>query len=245
MPAPSNQPTKSRWFYSNIYAKIVKALGSDTGILCVRRAYGFRNGGNQWSGWVAYLSFFRHIVKLPMDYSKWAHYETAAELAGPRYMHSKFCIISERPTVLLVDEDNRPHCETGPFCEWADGTKLWAWHGVRVPGWVIEHPENITIEDVANETNEEARRVLIERMTPARYLAESKAKIIDMDHEVTETGSAPRVLLEDSRGQRWFVGTDGSTSRSYYMPVTPGIKTCRAAHEERCGFNETLIKNKS
>jgi len=180
-----------------------------------------------------------------MDYSRWEHYERAAELGGPRYMHTQFCIISARPTKLVVDADNRPHCEDGPFCEWADGTRLWSWHGVRVPGWVIEHPELITADDVTAEQNEEVRRVLVERMTPEKFLAESKAEVIDMDFEGTATGSAARALLRDKTGGVWLVGTDGSTKRTYYMPVTPTIKTCRAAHEERCGFDERLIQHKS
>ena len=28
------------------------------------------DGGHEWSGWVSYLSFFRHVAKLGIDYSK-------------------------------------------------------------------------------------------------------------------------------------------------------------------------------
>jgi hypothetical protein len=30
-------------------------------------------------------------------------------------------------------------------------------------------------------------------------------------------GSMPRALMVDKQGQRWLVGTDGSTKRVYYM----------------------------
>jgi hypothetical protein len=107
-----------------------------------------RDGGNQWSGWPSYLSFFRHVAKLEIDYSKWDHYEQAALHSGPRWMHPEFCIVSDRPEVLLVDEENRPHCETGPFCKWRDGSRLYAIHGVYVPENAITAPGTLTAEQL-------------------------------------------------------------------------------------------------
>src|SRR5206468_2872627 len=94
------------------------------------------NGGNQWSSWPAFLSFFRHVAGLPLDYSHWTHYERLATY-GPRVMHADFCLVCERPVLLTVDTENRPHNDQGPFCRWRDGTALYAVHGVRVPWWVI------------------------------------------------------------------------------------------------------------
>ena len=160
-------------------------------------------------------------------------------------MHAEFCIVSDRPKTLTVDDRNRPHNENGPFCEWRDGTKLWAWHGVRVPGWIIEHPKRITIEHVRAERNEEVRRVMVERMGVDRYLLESNATLVDADYEGARKGAAPRALLQDETGARWLVGTDGSTGRTYYMSVPTEVNTCREAHIARCGFDESLILNKS
>ncbi len=54
-------------------------------------------------------------------------------------MHADFCMISDRPMVLTVDENNQPHGENGPFCQWRDGTALYSWHGTRIPAkWVLE-----------------------------------------------------------------------------------------------------------
>ena len=46
-------------------------------------------------------------------------------------MHEQFCIVSERPIVLTVDLESRPHNDTGPFCLWRDGTALYAGAGRR------------------------------------------------------------------------------------------------------------------
>jgi len=152
-----------------------------------------RNAGNMWSGWVAYLSFFRHVAKLPLDvYEKFAHYEAATELAGPRYMHAKFWIASDFPETVGRDEQNRPHCATGPQLRWRDGWELFFWHGVRVPAQLIEAPETITVAQIDAEPNAEIRRVMIERMGLGRYANESGARVV---HEDKDSLGLPRRLL--------------------------------------------------
>jgi hypothetical protein len=139
----------------------VKALG------CAAKAWRMQNGGNQWSGWCSYLSFGRYVAQLDLDYSNWDHYEQAAIHSGPRWMHSKFCIVSDRPAQLTVDGSNKPHSETGPFCLWRDGSRLYSIHGVRVPGIVVEQPHLITAEMIEAEPSDDARSVMLARCPPA------------------------------------------------------------------------------
>ena len=86
---------------------------------------------------------------------------------------------------------------------------------------------------------------MIERMTPAKYLRESGAKLIDADVEMVRKGSAPRALLRDTQNNQWLCGTDGGTGRVYYMPVPNNVKDCCEAHQAICGFDESLILAKS
>jgi len=139
------------------------------------------NGGNQWSGWPAWLSFFRHIVKPDLDYSKFQHYEAAAIHGGPRVVHPDFCMVSDRPEILTVDDQNRPHNDTGPFCRWRDGFSLYAIHGVRVTRDIVENPEIITIDRINKEENIEVRRVMMARYGWNRYITDSGAKEIHRD----------------------------------------------------------------
>jgi hypothetical protein len=98
-------------------------------------------------------------------------------------MHSDFCIISDRPEILLVDERNRPHCDTGPFCKWRDGSALYSIHGTMVPEWIVENPEQITIEEIFKETNAEIRRIMCERFGFRKFgqalIDSGKAKLIN------------------------------------------------------------------
>ena len=130
---------------------------------CVLNVHNMWQGGNQWSAYDSFISFFRHVVKLPIDYTAWDPWETLSLHSGPRIVHADFCMISDRPKTLTVDDQHRPHNEHGPFCEWLDGSALYAWHGTRVPPWIIEKPEEITEQTIMAEQNSEVRRVMIER----------------------------------------------------------------------------------
>ena len=48
-------------------------------------------------------------------------------------------------------------------------------------------------------------------------------------------------LMRTKDGQKWLVGSDGSTQRVYYMPVPESAKTCREAHEAISGLNEDQL----
>ena len=161
------------------------------GLLCAHLADRMWQGGNQWSGWPAYLSFFRHVARLPIDYSKWAHWETLARRSGPRVVHPEFCIVSDRPEVLRVDAQNRPHCEDGPFCRWRDGSALYSVHGVRVPAWIVEHPDRITVALIDAEQNTEVRRVMIARYGVEKFVRSGGAELV---HEDVARDGTPRRL---------------------------------------------------
>lgn len=235
----------SRWYHlgGSLPTDIKRLAGmfGDTDFMtgCISNAYRLKNGGNHWSGYAAFISFFRHVVKLPIDFSKWEHYE-AASIAGPRYMHKDFCIVSQRPIRLAIDDQNRPHTDDGPFCKWIDGSMIYSHHGVRCPGRIIEYPDCISLEMIDKEQNAEIRRVMIDKYGPGKYLQDSGATLVDID-TLTHVGSAVRGLFEDKHKQRWLVGSDGSTKRVYHMPAPANATTCRSAHEALAGFDESRL----
>jgi hypothetical protein len=195
----------------------------------VAHVHALWDGGNQWPGYPAWISFFRHIVQLPVDYSRWHYYEAAAMLGGPRVMHAQFCMISDRPCRLLVDAAHRPHAEDGPFCAWRDGTALWAWHGVRVPPRVILQPQTITLAEIEAERNAEVRRVLIERRGWDWWLAETRARLVGEDrfgrlYETALDGARFGVVLVANSTPE----ADGRR-RTYALRVPSGYTSAHAA----------------
>jgi hypothetical protein len=151
-------------------------------------------GGNQWSAYDSFLSFFDRVVGLDLpEYKAWRHWEQASLHSGPRIVQRDFAMVSDRPEILLVDDQNRPHCDTGPFCRWRDGSALYAVHGVRVPAWTIEHPELITVAHIDGERNSEVRRVMVERFGSGRYMLEGGGVLV----------------AKDSWGELWRRDVDG------------------------------------
>jgi hypothetical protein len=91
---------------------------------------------------------------------KW--WAIAAQRSGPRLVHERFCVVSDRPLTYTLDTSGRPHNERGPYSEWADGTRAYAWHGVKVPWWVIERPEALSEQVIQAEPNPDIRGIMRE-----------------------------------------------------------------------------------
>ena len=96
--------------------------------------------------------------------------------------------MSEKHTACHVDVNGALHHETRPAWEWADGTKIWAWRGTRVPEWVIT---DCTLDQIGRETNTEIRRCAIEHYGWDRYLTSIGAAPVD---EADDPGNPGHVL---------------------------------------------------
>jgi len=242
---PTAEEQRVSWVRDGYGASVAYTLAGQAGLKAASDVHVARDGGNQWSAYTSYLSFFRHIAQLNLDYSKWQWYERLAEISGVRYVLPDFAVVSDRPATLTLDPQSRPHGEADMACRFRDGTGWWYWHGVPVSPYVVERPAEITLDEIKATANEELRRVLRERYGDLRYLRDSGAKLIDADHEQARKGAAPRMLVEDDQGERWLIGTDGGTGRNYVMSTLRTAKSCREAHEARTGFDEAKIVNKS
>jgi hypothetical protein len=174
----------------------------------------------------------RGLIDLAKECGWWAPYKGAA-------------IFQHRHSELHRDDRGRLHNEKGMAARYRDGWGVWAIHGVRLSERIVMQPETLTLAEIKAEENAEVRRVMRERFGEGRYLRETGAKLIHADYETARKGAAPRALLLDDEGQRWLVGTDGSTGRTYHMRAPSDATTCREAHNALCGFDEARILNKS
>jgi len=94
-------------------------------------------------------------------------------------MHEKFCIVSDFPEILRVDEQNRPHSEVGPSHRWRDGWSLYHWHGVRVPAHWIENRAGLDPREVIAAENVEQRAAGAQLVGWPKMLDVLDAKTID------------------------------------------------------------------
>jgi hypothetical protein len=79
-------------------------------------------------------------------------------------------IVGARPAVLHRDARGDLHNPAGLALAYPDGWGFYAWHGRRVPSWVIVAP---SIEAITGEENVEVRRCAIESLGWDRFIAEA------------------------------------------------------------------------
>ena len=234
---------------------------------CAAMSYRMRNGGNLWSAWVEYLAFGEEVAeRRDIDFAPLRPYKTLALLSGPRYMHPKFCIISEKPECIKgYWRDGRfvAHCEDGPSHRWRDGSALYFWHGINV-GWrfgnrtggspeIIDRPETITVEAISAQGNAELRRVMLAKFGEGRYLRAIGAKLRHEDGygklwESPRPNDSPLVMLEAINGTPEpldYVPSPGESGewvgnrwfKHYWLRVPPTIRTAHEAEAWIHGLN--------
>ena len=137
-------------------------------------------------------------------------------------MHQEFCIVSDFPVHIKVDENNLPHCVDGPSHLWRDGWALYHWHGVSIPKeWVSG--QKPSAKDAISWPQIEQRRAACEIAGWGNILEELDASIIDVDDD-PEVGILLECSLPDAGKQRFLKVVCG-TGRMFVLPVPPSCET--------------------
>lgn len=197
-------------------------------------------GGQFWVSWQAFESYFDIVCGL--DHAKLQQaraYRRAQQSCCWWWPYSEFVVVSNRPS-KIISSNRQLHCEDGPGLQYRDGWSVWAIEGVRVTEQIVLRPETLTIPQIQKEDNAEVRRVMIQRYGASKYLEESGAEMVHVDQR-TVKGGACRMLVKDANNGKWLVVTDGSTGRTYHLPVPEAAMTCHEAHNSIAGMNEQNI----
>lgn len=133
------------------------------------------------------------------------------------------------PRPALFVASGQLHREDGPAVRWASGRCHWFWHGIEVPDWVIEEPDQITVEIIRAEGNAEVRRCMVERWAK-RLTDEPGAELVSEDEcgKLWRCQTSPLetyALVEVTNGT---AAADGSRRR-YHLRVPPLMRTAREA----------------
>jgi hypothetical protein len=166
-----------------------------------------------------------------------------AKNAGSIVPYERVCWISERPSILRTDARVRLHCPDGPALRYPDGWSVYAWKGVPVPAWMIEHPEWITPAKIDDMFGPVLRNCMIEIMTPERFVKTGEVERVCED----ETGVLWRkvwsfrgVAIGSWSAVEVVNGTaevDGSCKR-YFLRVPSHMRTPREAVAWTYGLTE-------
>ncbi|MBB6345663.1 hypothetical protein FHU36_002172 [Nonomuraea muscovyensis] len=108
-----------------------------------------------------------------------------------------FVMLCPRPAELHVEQagegpwaTHRPHRADGPAARWADGFRVYFWHGTHVPQAVID--DTLTADEILREPNAEIRRCAIERRGWDRFIAE--ARLAQVGPAVPDPGNPGQTL---------------------------------------------------
>ena len=193
--------------------------------------------GQYDSYWVAYYLFARDVLKLGYTDKENELLDASAKISSSMnlfYPFKNIVIACDRHKTLEIDERGRLHNPQGAAMVFRDGHKIYAWHGVRVPSFVVDAPEKITPDTVNQEINAEVRRVMLLRYPggQGKYLLDANAKILDEDQDshglrtlffCELAGDEPLVMV------RVHCVRKDKQVDVYFLRVPPGTKTCKDA----------------
>ena len=84
-------------------------------------------------------------------------YCTIAKSCGWWYPFDDFCIITDRPSTLAINEAGQLHSETGPSLAYRDGISYHSWNGTIIPSHWIENKNTLDPVEVLRAENVEQR----------------------------------------------------------------------------------------
>lgn len=120
------------------------------------------------------------------------------------------------------------------------------WHGVPVSDRVAFGPETITVDEILEETNQELRRVLLERVGLDWFFEHARPTVIDEDQDAGGVRRLLRIEMGRNASGRDEMSRDGamvcvqvqcpSTGGKYLLRVPPEMLTCHDAIAWTAGF---------
>ncbi|MGW0251351.1 DUF6745 domain-containing protein [Nocardia goodfellowii] len=184
--------------------------------------------------WLAQAEAVRQLSGGSAD-ERIALWHRVAQSCGWWWPQEDGCVLAERPILAHTEiwgEHGalRLHCADGPALRYSDGWTVHAWHGTRVPEWVLTDP---TVDRIDAEVNVEVRRCAIERFGWPAYIEEAGMRLIATAPDPGNTGFELR-LYDMRKSFNVLVAVNGSverdgTRRRYGLTVPSGYTDPLAA----------------
>jgi hypothetical protein len=121
----------------------------------------------------ALTDFVHSVMNNSYTSQKWSVLQELVRECGWIFATEDICIICDRPTKILLDEDNRLHAEAKPALEFADRFVAYAHHNSPLPqkyGSVNSHEWQS--EWIATERDAELQQLLIQKIGAVRLCQE-------------------------------------------------------------------------
>lgn len=211
-------------------AKLIEEISGEPAASIYKTFYSWYFGGSLGAtGWVAYYDAARQCG---IEYTESQNRALNAMIdlteCGYWLPFEEIAIACEKPIKIEVNAQGELHSENGPAMLFADGYALWAINGTTVKQDIVEHPENITVASVFEETNSEVRRIMCERMGWDKFVTEAQLALVS---ECPDPGNAPNMLklydtpeLIEGQRVRLLICTNGTPKPNGVTPIY-GITT--------------------
>jgi len=186
--------------------------------------------GQHEAAWFAFYTFGERIgVKYPEDASStlklWGE---LVQSCGWWMPYDGLCVMCERQSFVSFDERARLHNQTRAALEFADGYRLFVWHGTAVPENWITAPDKLDPKTALTWENIEQRRAAAEIIGWKRVLEQLQPTTINKDKD-PEIGELIEVVLPDA-GEARFLKVRCGTGRDFVLSVPREMKTAREAN---------------
>lgn len=171
-----------------------------------------------WNSWTAYVSFFRDVMGWEDEVlDRFSVDEDICKSVGWTWWHEDVLALSDRPKIILRDEEGRLHSQKGKAIEYRDGWGFSCWHGVVIPDeWVTGKPPSAS--EALTWPNIEQRRAACEIVGWKNILAQLDSRVIDEDDD-PEIGTLLEANIPDS-GRELFLKARCATGRDFAIIVT-------------------------
>lgn len=167
-----------------------------------------------WASFASFIDFCLSEWAIHYDAETWSLFQQLIQHCSWIFPFEKAVLVCDRPCQIKFDAQHRLHAEGEPAVEFADGLKVYAHHGLRLPeycgvvppsAWKIEwiaqedradirhlliqtvdyEPSELRAEWILQENNAEIRHLLIENIGYDRICQELDAVVLDSWREYT------------------------------------------------------------
>ncbi len=210
-------------------------------------------GGQFWvGGWYwaspSYVSFLTDVCELELNADIAARaraYQDICSSACWSWPHTEFCMVSDRPTKVLRDNQGRLHSLEGQAIEWSDGWGIYSIHGVTFNKELYERvvARNMTFTDVMKLDNIEQRMIALRLLDPDQLLTGANAELISTG---TFGAQIYRIDNEDLFDEVAYFARYScpSTGRVYISGIDPNVAKQYDGDADWCmAWKQSLTKD--
>jgi hypothetical protein len=135
--------------------------------------------GQHDSNWISFYEYFRDVLKVKIDRNIEGMIQTA-KTCGWVWVYDTFVVISAKPIAVRIDNKVIHSSDGTPAIEYADGLKVYAYEGVRIPEKYGKVPVDLWDPQwILKESNADIRTKLLKGIGYERFIQSLQLEPVD------------------------------------------------------------------